>query len=238
MKYNDIWNEFPIRKKGNYIDDKGPICGPYWNDINRPMLISFPRTGSHWLVMVCELYFKKGVLSYPFYYHDGNGPDDYLMYHYHDTYCDLKDRQNIIYLYRKNFIDTVFSYMVFCNKLWNNKNVIENTKLYANHINYWLYNQDIDCLTIVTYEGLIKDFNEEFNKICDHFNSRYVNGRLQECLNRVTKEEIKTRDQKNKSIIKTGDKYENMRKNFKDKYSNMIESEFYSIIDSNRFNKE
>ena len=39
-----------------------------------PFLISFPRTGSHWLRMIMELYFKRPALTRIFYFKNRSKP--------------------------------------------------------------------------------------------------------------------------------------------------------------------
>ena len=79
------------------------------SDPDFPFLISFPRTGSHWLRMLMELYFEQPSLVRVFYYKDN---DNYLCYHHHDEDLKLVDKKNVIYLYRDpvdHFIQILFA---------------------------------------------------------------------------------------------------------------------------------
>src|SRR5664280_1077746 len=67
-------------------------------------LVSFPRTGSHWLRMIMELYFKKPSLVRIFYFKDAQ---EFTCYHRHDEELDI-ERRNVLYLYR-NPVDTIYS---------------------------------------------------------------------------------------------------------------------------------
>ena len=73
---------------------------------DNPYLVSFPRTGSHWLRMVMERYFGRPSLVRVFYYPERN---DFLTLHTHDLELDVQ-RRNVIYLYRDP-VETVFSQM-------------------------------------------------------------------------------------------------------------------------------
>jgi hypothetical protein len=71
-------------------------------------LISFPRTGSHGLRMLMELYFEKPALVRAFYFKQST---EFTCYHSHDI--DLEsDRRNVLYLYRHP-VATVFSQMEY-----------------------------------------------------------------------------------------------------------------------------
>ncbi len=79
-------------------------------DLDSPVLVSFPRTGSHWLRMTMELYFERPSLVRVFYYPDRT---NYLTLHTHDLPGVLPEdigadieRSNVIYLYRDP-VDTV-----------------------------------------------------------------------------------------------------------------------------------
>ena len=50
-------------------------------DPENTFLVSFPRTGSHWLRMLMELYFQRPSLVRVFYF---NERADYMCYHTHD----------------------------------------------------------------------------------------------------------------------------------------------------------
>ena len=78
-------------------------------------LVSFPRTGSHWLRMLTELYFGRPSLVRVFYYSERQ---DFLMLHAHDLELDV-ERLRVIYLYRHP-VETIFSqlyYLLQCQSL-------------------------------------------------------------------------------------------------------------------------
>ena len=72
------------------------------------LMVSFPRTGSHWLRMLMELYFERPTLKLVFYYPEVT---DYLAYHTHDLSLDM-EHPTVLYLYR-NPVDTVYSQLSF-----------------------------------------------------------------------------------------------------------------------------
>ena len=54
-----------IQKSNSRIINKQNVDLAY-EDITFPFLVSFPRTGSHWLRMLMELYFDKPSLTRSF----------------------------------------------------------------------------------------------------------------------------------------------------------------------------
>lgn len=74
-----------------------------------PWLVSFPRTGSHWLRMVLELYFDRPLLTRHFFEHDN---DDYLLWHDHDKDLRAEPTGPVIYLCRGP-VATVFSELTY-----------------------------------------------------------------------------------------------------------------------------
>ena len=99
-------------------------------------LVSFPRTGSHWLRMMCEQYAQRPTLVRAFYPHDNT---DYLFMHIHDVDLDFS-ASNVIYLYRDP-VETVYSMLKYAQasgddqvRLWSDR--------YASHLRKWLLQED------------------------------------------------------------------------------------------------
>lgn len=136
------------------------------SDSGFPYLISFPRTGSHWLRMIMELYFEKPSLVRAFYYKNATS---FTCYHRHDEKLEIQ-RKNVIYLYR-NPVDTIYSQMNYY------KEHIEDTyrikywaNLYGRHLKKWLIDEAFtNKKTVLTYDGLKSNMEQEFVKICSHF---------------------------------------------------------------------
>ena len=85
------------------------IVKKYIHDEEFPWLISFPRTGSHWLRMIMELYFEKPSLVRVFYEKDAA---EFTCYHQHDENLSLNWKKNVLYLYRDPTA-TVYSQMKY-----------------------------------------------------------------------------------------------------------------------------
>lgn len=74
-----------------------------------PYLVSFPRTGSHWLRMFLEMYFDRPLLTRSFFRHDN---DDFLLLHVHDNQQPVPDRRDTLYLHR-GVVSTLFSELTY-----------------------------------------------------------------------------------------------------------------------------
>lgn len=119
-------------------------------------LVSFPRTGSHWLRMIMELYFGRPSLTRVFYYPECS---DYLTLHTHDL--DLQvERSHVIYLYR-NPVDTIFSQLSYHKeRLGDHERITYWSDLYGRHLDKWLQQESFTTHKIIlTYEALKQFFS-------------------------------------------------------------------------------
>jgi hypothetical protein len=74
-----------------------------------PYLVSFPRTGSHWLRMFLETYTDRPLLTRSFLPH---GSEDFLLIHTHDLSGEVDDARDVLYLHR-GAVDTVHSELTY-----------------------------------------------------------------------------------------------------------------------------
>lgn len=74
-----------------------------------PYLVSFPRTGSHWLRMFLEQYFDRPLLTRSFFRHAN---DDFLLLHVHDNQKPVAEKRDTLYLYR-GVSATLFSELTY-----------------------------------------------------------------------------------------------------------------------------
>lgn len=200
------------------ITDK-EIIKKYVDDENFPFLVSFPRTGSHWLRMMMELYFEKPSLVRSFYFHD---KDEYTVVHAHDVDLDL-ERKNIIYLYR-NPVDTVFSQMMYDKENLKNKEKVEYwSNTYKNHLRKWLLEESFTKnKTIVRYENLLNDLHKEFEKVTKFFGDDIDSDKLDGILQKVSKKELKKKTTHDKQVVNLSDSYSDKRSLFKEDFEEYI----------------
>lgn len=166
-------------------------------------LVSFPRTGSHWLRMVMELYFERPSLVRTFFYHDRQ---DFLTFHTHDMGLDLL-RKNVIYLYREP-VATIYSQMIYEKEdIQNADRVNYWASYYARHLKKWLLEEKVsEKKTLINYDLLLDDPCGEFSKMVGHFGWDFDRARCEMAVQRVSKEDVKRKTSHDRRVINL-DKY-------------------------------
>lgn len=177
-----------------------------------PFFVSFPRTGSHWLRMLMELYFERPSLVRAFYYFDAT---DFTCYHRHDEDLTV-ERKSVLYLYREP-VETIYSQMSFYKEQLNDrKRIVYWAELYGRHMDKWLYKEKFTTKkTILTYEGLRKNLSTEFEKICQHLKSPFDPQKLATVEQSVTKEKLKKKTTHDPRVLNLSTEYESQREVFK-----------------------
>ncbi|MBD3322190.1 MAG: hypothetical protein GF350_13915 [Chitinivibrionales bacterium] len=207
------------------------ITGPFVADPAAPFLISFPRTGSHWLRMVMELYFERPLLTRIFFYHEKR---DFLALHTHDLDLDI-ERENVIYLYRDP-VDTLFSYLRYYNEPMENAAVVKSRAgFYGRHLHKWLIAEKCTKKkTIVRFEKLRAGDADEFGKICFHFSVPCVRHKLVQCMQRVSKESVRIIVPDDPRVIDLSDDYDSQRELLRSKSGELIMREIFNGRESLR----
>lgn len=203
----------------NYLDQA-------YKNKDYPFLISFPRTGSHWLRMMMELYFEKPALTRAFYFHQAT---DFTCVHHHDV--DLKlFRKNFLYLYR-DVPSTVYSQMSYDKENLKNLHRIKYwSTIYALHLEKYLLNDNFSQKKVVlTYEGLVSDLPNEFRKICDFFHSDFNKDRLQSISGKIDKRKLKEKTGHDKQVVNLTSSYKQNRQEFIDKHKKLIFNTVLSV---------
>lgn len=187
-------------------------------------LVSFPRTGSHWLRMLMELYFEKPSLMRVFYFHDAT---EFTCLHHHDEDLELMGRWDVIYLYRDP-VDTIYSQMKYYKEdLQSRKRLMYWSELYGKHVSKWLFQETFTKKkTILTYEGLKKDLQAEFRKICEHFGMPFDASRLEQVSGQVSKAAVKKRTKHDKQVMNLSEEYETNRERFRKSHGGTIIENF------------
>lgn len=212
-----LWSR-RIKEQSWCVTDQS-IISKFRSDPDNTFLISFPRTGSHWLRMIMELYFGRPSLVRVFYYPERR---DYLTLHTHDLELDVV-RTHVIYLYREP-IDTIYSQLRYHKENIDDRERIAYwTNLYGRHLDKWLHRDTFTTRkTIVRYERLKADLAGEFTKICAHFGERLDVARLQAAAEQVTKEQVKERTRHDPQVINLNRTYEEERQRFRTEYGDFV----------------
>lgn len=216
-------------KDSGYIIQDEALLKAYEINSNFPRLVSFPRTGSHWLRMLMELYFEKPSLVYVFYQ---KNPKEFTCIHKHDIKLKMPYVNNVVYLLRDP-VDTMFSFMKYHKKSIDDQQYLEeSTILYAQHVEKWVLNYDsFENRTIITYEALKDNPSKEFGKICDHLATEFDQERFLSIYNGVNKEKIGKRTKHSSQILNKTKDYDSNRDTFKEKYEVPIMTWFHSVND-------
>jgi hypothetical protein len=188
-------------------------------DPNNPFLVSFPRTGSHWLRMLMELYFERPTLVRAFYYPEKT---DFLLMHRHDEDLQL-ERCNVIYLYREP-VPTVYSQLqYYIEDTTDTERIIYWADLYGRHLDKWLHQERFTThKTVLTYEGMQTDIAAEFAKVTAHFQQPMDKAKLEAVTQKVTKEEVKRKTPHDEQVLQLGQGYQESREVFIEKYSDLV----------------
>jgi hypothetical protein len=208
-----------LNPDGSISVDDPNIVDSFTGNPDFPYLVSFPRTGSHWLRMIMELYFEKPALVRIFYFREAN---DFTCYHTHDMDLAL-ERKSVIYLYRDP-VETLYSQLRYykenvddleCRQRW--------CGLYARHLAKWLMRENFTVRkTVITYESMTSDIHSEFSRVCAHFGQSLDKSKLDAALNRVSKKELKQKTTHDRQVVNLSDEYRTARSDFGKKYTKEI----------------
>ena len=155
-------------------------------------LVSYPRTGSHWLRMILEQYLGKYCLPTSFY-----DTDEYWGFHLHDREVGngdegiTSDFEKVIYLYR-NPVDVVYSQLVY--EGWGFDRRHEVVEEYKIHLQRWrIDNDDIDRIIFVKYEDMKANPIGTFFNIIEFLDEEWNEGELIKVYNNSTLENLNSR---------------------------------------------
>lgn len=159
-----------------------------------PYLVSFPRTGSHWLRSFLELYFDRPLLTRSFYEHASR---DFLLHHSHDLENEIKDRRDVIYLYR-SVVSTVFSQLTYHYgpdaPHLPEEPILATAHQYRRHLRKWLLRQDVASRKhVVTYESLLDSPVETLAGVIGFLGGETDEDRIIELWPTITHESVKQR---------------------------------------------
>jgi len=216
------------------------------NDLSFPRLVSYPRTGSHWLRILVEKY--TGIPSVLQSFFDPY-PQKVWGFHIHDREIGkfepsegpTTNLKKVIYLYRDP-VDTIYSQMKYHKDLpfsWDGKSsdfiskkVEDYIEEYFNHMNRWLKNnQDIELLLIIKYEDIQKNSSTTCKKVIDFLNFEWDEEKFEnvykECDKFLTKR-VTPHDHSalNPEEIFHKDSADNQRNMFKLLFKDKIEEKF------------
>ncbi|NNC90413.1 MAG: hypothetical protein HKN82_18310 [Akkermansiaceae bacterium] len=188
-------------------------------DHTNPYLVSFPRTGSHWLQMLMERYFKRPSLHLVYYYPERF---DYLTRHVSDLDLGV-ERRNVLYLYRDP-VDTIYSQLRYTGEPVDSREHIGAwTRRYAAHLDKWLVTERFtERKTAIRYEGLHSDLPAEFSKICSHFDQPLDEDRLLRVAGEITKWVLKQKAPREARLVDLAEDYAARRRQFRAQHGDWL----------------
>lgn len=167
-----------------------------------PLFVSYPRTGSHWINGVMELYFDRPRLREERTTLFDKTRTDWMWFHDHDIDLKLKHPQ-VLYLYREP-IATIFSNLNYYARMADSP-LFERSPLeaeektvggycdeYREHLRKWLLSAD-KAETSISYDRLRHDWPEEFPKICAFFHQPFDVERASKAFAAVTPNALASR---------------------------------------------
>lgn len=175
-------------------------------------LVSFPRTGSHWLRMLMELYFERPLLTRSFYY-----PNEQRILALHTHDLDLTvSRRSVIYLYRDP-VDTIYSQLRYHDEAMSDISAaLRWAELYGQHLEKWLVREGISQRkTIVRYEALRTELVAQFEKICHHFEQAIDASRLKRVASIIDREAVMRKTPHDPRVVPLGWEYSVQRDVFR-----------------------
>lgn len=196
------------------------LWSKYTSKQDFPFLISFPRTGSHWLRNVMELYFEKPSLTRVFFY---KKPKGFTCFHIHDEDLEFNEKRRIIYLFRDP-VETIFSQMKYYNEDLEDKDRVKFwAEKYGYHLQKWLLEDNLSIEKVVlTYESLKTNFNQEFKKLSVFLDTPFDPQKLKDVHQKTTKAKIKKRVKDDSRVIDSTKDYPQNRDLFIRKNSEFI----------------
>ncbi|MCB9352628.1 MAG: sulfotransferase [Lewinellaceae bacterium] len=213
---------YKVQKGGAYPND----ILKYEADPEFPFLISFPRSGSHWLRIMLELYSNRPLLVRSFFNHHNR---NYLLFHDHDLDLTLK-KENVIYLYREPSA-VIYSQMAYHQQsLDDEKLVLQWAYRHAIHLAKWLFlESSTQKKTVISYEDLTLCPQVSFEKICRHLGLVFDEEKYWPVYLNVKKEYVQLKTKHDKQVINSSPGYELNRKPFIKNYSGLINRALISV---------
>jgi len=177
-----------------------------------PLFISYPRSGSHWINSIMELYFDRPRVKHGEDTYLGKYRDDWMWVHDHDL--DLYILKNIlrknkfgkILFLHRNPLDVVYSDIKmrmgspktygaeYLTKqiAFGDKNVKKNFLHWIEHHKAYMSNLNSKNFTFIKYENFLqKDKqNIEFKKVCKHFSVNFEEKKFEKIFQKFGKIKI------------------------------------------------
>ena len=188
-----------------------------------PLLVSYPRTGSHWIRMIIEHYLQKPCLPRGFVL---DSATSFWANHEHDKELILRNPLGkVLYLYR-NPIDVVYSEMMYERGNFDSS-VDYYSSTYYKHLDRWLNTtSDIREIHYITYEDLCRNSRAAIEGVLKFLNFPLDEACLAESINFTTKSRVKKSVSHDPKALREDSNYQAKRKEFGHRYGDLISQKF------------
>lgn len=177
-------------------------------------LVSFPRTGSHWLRVLLEDYSNRPLKGRSFKRHWSR---NYLLTHTHDNELSIQS-DNVIYLYRDP-VPTIYSQLNYYNQSINDLNSLCYwTSRYSHHLCHWLIlrgNNPKGHQLNIKYSDLKDSPFHNFQLICEMLSIKYDENRFRLIYKQTTKDKVKSLSSHDKQVVDNSSDYNKYKKEFR-----------------------
>ena len=216
------------------------------NDKKFTRLVSYPRTGSHWLRVLLEKYTGDTCFVRGFY---DKSPKNFWGFHVHNREINkfepsegvVDNLEKVIYLYREP-CDTIFSllkYEKIIKEAWKGKvdDMIEEKTIqyaheYQKHLERWkINNSDVGQMLLINYNDLKNNPEETFKKIVLFLNYEWNGKKFNTTYNETNKQSIKKVTLHDNSVIHNEEiNYKEITQIQRKIYKNKFKTKIYQII--------
>jgi hypothetical protein len=204
---------------GSYPVTNRRVIRDFIADPENTFLVSFPRTGSHWLRMLMERYFGRPSLTRVFFYPERT---DYLSLHTHDL--DLTTaRRRVIYLYREP-VATIYSQLSYHRLGPDDPQAIRHwSEMYGRHLAKWLHSEEFTThKTVVRYDRLRQDLTGAFEPVCRHFGAIWEPERLERIARELTPDQTRQKTAHDPRVVDTSQAYQLERDRFTREHGSLV----------------
>ena len=200
------------------------IWARFLDNSENPALVSFPRTGSHWLRMLVELTTGCPSLKRQFFYYTASR---FTFWHTHDDDLSFQ-RKRVVYLYRDP-INTTFSQLQYAGAdLQNRETVLKCSDQYLRHLQKWLEaDSPAREKLVISYQDLAKEPEPTVEKVVKFLGMEWRAERCRDAVQRVTKEVVRLKTQlSDEKVVSIKQDYAAARNNFRKLHGPAIRQNF------------
>lgn len=211
--------------------------------LGAPVVVSFPRSGRHWLMLALECYFKESISYDDSPWSDNSLPSKMLFMHEDPNPEQFTQLNNYLCLYRRDIVSCIFSHMwkaqIFSHYDANNESDIQKLRnqragdsFLIEHLDFitsWIRTfhprfSSRNVVGVVTFEDMQRDLSDVLARVCEFIGEDYIPEEAARVNRECTKEVISELTEPFQ--VNTSDHYQNLRSDFRENYNDFIHDYF------------